>query len=666
MTNSTQENKHESDTLDMHSPNLVDDNVQKIMALFPNCITESEDQHGKLKKAVDFDLLRQELSQSLVEGGQERYRLDWPGKRQAILEANSPIAKTLRPARDESVNFDTTENLFIEGDNLEALKLLQESYLGQVKMIYIDPPYNTGNDFIYDDDFSEDTANFLERSEQIDEEGNRLVTNTESNGRFHSDWLTMMYSRLKLARNLLSDNGLIFISINDKEVHNLKKICDEVFGSDNFIVQFVWRTDGNFDNQAKIKNCHEYVLLYALDKELFDYPLVIDPNVPKSSKLYNTTIRNTVVKNGKKNPPSKVKLPIGFPTSFESGVIKKSLGNFPYIYNDAVIQNFQLQNEITIESGWSSKELLMKFIENDFQSVDDSKSQKTKFSLTATGAIEAIKDRDKVSHVVSVITGLGGSQKANAELEEIDVVFDDYPKPRDLVEYFIKMNNDKDFCVLDFFAGSSTTAHSVISLNYKDNGRRRFIMVQVAQTIYQNENPNEFEFCISNSLAPTIAEISKERIRRAGQKILADNQDKDGIEDLDIGFRVLKIDSTNMKDVYYTPDNYEQATLDNLESHIKEDRTGEDLLFQVMLDWGVPLSLPIEVKEIKGSSVYYVGIDSLVACFDTLSTNLIDEISKDKPLKFVSSELAIAHDQDKTNIKARFAQLSPDTQVKFI
>lgn len=656
----------DKDTLDMHSPDLVDQNINKLAEIFPNCITESRDSHGNLQSVVDFDLLRQELSRKLVEGGQERYRLDWPGKRQAILEANTPVAKTLRPARDESINFNTTENLFIEGDNLDALKLLQQSYLGQVKMIYIDPPYNTGNDFIYKDDFSESAEAFLNRSEQLDEEGNRLVTNFETNGRFHSDWLTMMYSRLKLARNLLSNDGLIFVSINDKEVHNLKKICDEVFGSDNFIVQFVWRTDGNFDNQAKIKNCHEYVLLYAFDKDLFDYPLVIDPNVPKSSKLYNTTIRNTIVKNGKKNPPSKVKLPIGFPASFESGTIKKSLENFPYIYNDAVIQNFQLKDEVNIESGWSSKELLMKFIGNKFQSVDDSKSQKTKFSLTSTGAIEAIKDRDKVSHVVSVITGLGGSQKANSELEEIDVVFDDYPKPRDLVEYFIKMNNDKDFCVLDFFAGSSTTAHSVISLNHKDNGRRRFIMAQVAQTIYQNENPNEFAFCISNGLAPTIAEISKERIRRAGQKILRDNEDKDGIENLDIGFRVLKIDSTNMKDVYYTPDKYSQADLANLESHIKEDRTGEDLLFQVMLDWGVPLALPIEVKEIQGSFIYYVGIDSLVACFDTLSADLIDEISKDKPLKFVSSELAIAHDQDKTNIKARFAQLSPDTQVKFI
>ena len=265
MTNSAQANKNDNDMLDMHSPNLVDDNVQKIMALFPNCITESEDENGKLKKAVDFDLLRQELSQSLVEGGQERYRLDWPGKRQAILEANSPIAKTLRPARDESVNFDTTENLFIEGDNLEALKLLQESYLGQVKMIYIDPPYNTGNDFIYEDNFAEDTASFLERSEQLDEEGNRLVTNTESNGRFHSDWLTMMYSRLKLARNLLKDDGVIFISCDDNEVHNLRKICDELFGSNQLITQICHKSRASISNDKVISSNHNHVLLYAKD-----------------------------------------------------------------------------------------------------------------------------------------------------------------------------------------------------------------------------------------------------------------------------------------------------------------------------------------------------------------------------------------------------------------
>jgi len=663
MTNAAQANKHDNDTLDMHSPNLVDDNVQKIMALFPNCITESEDENGNLKKAVDFDLLRQELSQSLVEGGQERYRLDWPGKRQAILEANSPIAKTLRPARDESVNFDTTENLFIEGDNLDALKLLQESYLGQVKMIYIDPPYNTGSDFIYKDNFTEDTQVFLERSEKIDEEGNRLIDNydlnSETNGRFHSDWLTMMYSRLKLARNLLKEDGLILVNCDENEFSNINKLLTEIFGKKNKIYTFVWHLPRGI-NAGHISKAHEYIVVFAKNKD-------------KLNLFYAKEVKESIERCNKKidvrHPASVINFPKGIRYEGKDQVIKGRIDGSESIeiIGELVFENSLLKEDVSLKAGWTMKNMIEDWLKG--RKVYDTKGQEIlEFFFKENGKLYSRKVNNFYSPK-SVLTECKDSQFARLEIENLVGSQDifDYPKPTVLLKRLISfVIKDKHEIVLDFFAGSSTTAHAVMQLNAEDNGNRKFVMVQLDESIDSDKQKDAYKFCMDNNFEPNIAEISKERIRRAGQKILADNQDKDGIEDLDIGFRVLKIDSTNMKDVYYTPDEYSQAELDNLESHIKEDRTGEDLLFQVMLDWGVPLSLPIEVKEIQGSSVYYVGIDSLVACFDTLTTDLIDEISKNKPLKFVSSELAIAHDQDKTNIKARFAQLSPDTQVKFI
>ena len=653
MTNAAQANKHDSDTLDMHTPNLVDDNVKKIMALFPNCITESEDKNGKLKKAVDFDLLRQELSQSLVEGGQERYRLDWPGKRQAILEANSPIAKTLRPTRDESVNFDTTENLFIEGDNLEALKLLQESYLGQIKMIYIDPPYNTGNDFIYKDDFSENTADFLERSEQVDEEGNRLIDNPESHGRFHSDWLTMMYSRLKLARNMLKDDGAIFISIDENEVNNLVKISDEIFGSDNRIGIITVNGNPRGRDYGGIAKMHDYLLVYKKSSatQINNIPEV-NKKFPFEDELGGFELRELRNRNIAFNSENRPNL------------------YYPFYINPLNQDDNELF-EISLEekSGWV--ELYPKESQG-YKTVWRWGKPKSRENLNIEIKAKGMLDGgyqivEKYRNATRMARSIWLEKGVNTEKGSLLVksLFDGkkyfpFPKPVDLVKNCLHMStSSSNDIILDLFAGSATTAHAVMDMNTLDNGNRKFIMVQLPEKT--EEKSEAFKAGFTN-----IAEISKERIRRAGQKILTDNQDKDGIENLDIGFRVLKIDSTNMKEVYYTPDEYSQAELDNLESHIKEDRTGEDLLFQVMLDWGVPLSLPIEVKQIQGSSVYYVGIDSLVACFDTLTTDLIDEISKDKPLKFVSSELAIAHDQDKTNIKARFAQLSPDTQVKFI
>lgn len=653
----------DNDTLDMHSSDLIDQNINKIADLFPNCITESKDSEGKLQSFVDFDLLRQELSRKLVEGGQERYRLDWPGKRQAILEANSPIAKTLRPAREESVNFDSTENLFIEGDNLDALKLLQESYLGEVKTIYIDPPYNTGNDFIYEDDFAEDTNDFLERSEQLDREGNRLVTNTDSNGRFHSDWLTMMYSRLKLARSLLTDDGIIVISIDENEVNNLKKLLDEIFGEKNFLFQITLLCNPKGRSQDKyIANCHEYLIGYSkqqLEKGTVNIPKNED-EIQKNYKLIDKRgryreleLRNTHREFGKHN--------------------RKNLYYPFFVGKDGNVSLEDKQDTVAIypdwEDGfegcwtWGLAKSRLQIDEITAKKVKENwKIYRKNYAEDASG--EATKQVKSIWTDKEFYTEKG-QITFNKLFKTKNKIFQS-PKSVDTIEQVLSMASNEDSIVMDFFAGSSTTAHAVMQLNAKDGGNRKFIMVQIDESINSDKQKDAYMFCQENELETNIAEISKERIRRAGQKTLEDNQDQQGIENLDIGFRVLKIDSTNMKDVYYTPDNYEQAELDNLESHIKEDRTGEDLLFQVMLDWGVPLSLPIEVKEIQGSFVYHVGIDSLVACFDTLTIDLIGEISKDKPLKFVSSELAIAHDQDKTNIKARFAQLSPNTQVKFI
>ncbi|PKH68066.1 site-specific DNA-methyltransferase [Psychrobacter sp. 4Dc] len=663
----------------MHSPNLVDDNVQKIMALFPNCITESKDDNGNLKKAVDFDLLRQELSQSLVEGGQERYRLDWPGKRQAILEANSPIAKTLRPAREESVNFDTTENLFIEGDNLDALKLLQESYLGQVKMIYIDPPYNTGSDFIYKDDFSENTSDFLERSEQVDEEGNRLIDNyelnSETNGRFHSDWLTMMYSRIRLTKSLLKEDGVIFVSCDENEHAKLKLILDETFGQNNFIADLVW-AGGRKNDSQHISVSHEYIICYVKSLSYLKNKKIIWRQ--KKKGLDNIYKKANKLKKEFKNDYQKIHEELkNWYKNLADGDPSKDHKHYSHMDKNGIYfasdiswpggggPKYEVLHPITQQPvkvpsrGWvtNSQAKMKEWIDNGLVhfGIDENYVPCLKTYL---------KDKEvQTPYSVFYQDGRAASKRLTQLMG--NNVFP-YPKDEEIISELVSMVTSENDIVIDFFAGSSTTAHSIMRSNFENSEERKFIMVQLDEPIDPNKQKDAYEFCLDNNFKPNIAEISKERIRRAGQKILADNQDKDGIEDLDIGFRVLKIDSTNMKDVYYTPDNYEQAALDHLESHIKEDRTGEDLLFQVMLDWGVPLSLPIEVKDIQGSSVYYVGIDSLVACFDTLTTDLIDEISKDKPLKFVSSELAIAHDQDKTNIKARFAQLSPDTQVEFI
>lgn len=474
------------DKLKMHSLDVVQRNIELIGKLFPNAITEVK-RDGKVEHAIDFDVLRQELSNSIVEGREERYQFTWPDKKKAMLAANAPITATLRPVVTDSVGRDGTpggfdsENLYIEGDNLEVLKLLQETYLGKVKMIYIDPPYNTGNDFVYEDDFAQSADEYMRNSGQYDEEGNRLVTNTESNGRFHTDWLNMIYPRLKIAKDLLADDGVIFVSIDDNEVANLLKICNEIFGEENLLCSFCWCTDGNFDNQAKIKRCHQYILMYAKREQAFPAPPVIDPSIPKTSKLYNSEIRNTIVKNGPKNPISEVEIPVGFPCDFEEGKILASNVVWPQYSNDIVVQNKQVTLKTIAKTGWSSKAQLIEFINNGFKPIIDLKGQLTVFTITRTGAIEAVKKRsESQSHVISVLNNLGGSQKANVSLGSLSKYFD-FPKPIELVKYLIQMNEGDDFICLDFFSGSATTAHAVMQLNAEDGGHRKFIMVQLPE-----------------------------------------------------------------------------------------------------------------------------------------------------------------------------------------
>lgn len=629
--------------LKMHTANLVAKNIEKLTALFPNCITETRNEQGEIIKGVDFDLLRQELSEVLVEGEQERYMLNWVGKKESILAANAPIAKTLRPCREESVNFDTTENLFIEGDNLDALKLLQENYLGKVKMIYIDPPYNTGNDFIYNDDFAENTEEFLIRSNQIDEDGNRLIANTESNGRFHSDWLSMMYSRLRLARNLLTDDGVIFISIDDNEQANLKRICDEIFGEQNFVANLIWTNKeggGSSDsNYFRIK--HESIICYAKDK-------------------INLSILGTEISNRERyNGSDEYEIERGkyYLQKLGMGSIQYSESlDYPIEAPDGTLI-FPKDNNRGKKACWRwSKSKFEWGKKNGFIEIKkDSSNIWTVYSKQYLKCDNEGNLINRTQRPMAVIDSFSSTQ-ASKLLEKLNLnSFFSYSKPYELIKWLIErisLNND---IVLDFFSGTSTTAHSVMQLNAEDGLNRRFIMVQLPELIDKKSEAFKSGFV-------NIADISKERIRRAGTKIQTENSDKQ----IDIGFRVLKIDSSNMKDIYYQSDQLDKTMLDHMVSHIKEDRTAEDLLFQVMLDWGIELSLPIERKTIDGSEVYFVAGNTLVACFDKFTMNVVDEIAKVKPLRVVSTELAIMHDQDKTNIKERFKQLSPDTEVKFL
>ncbi|MFA6181513.1 site-specific DNA-methyltransferase [Acidithiobacillus sp.] len=642
------------------SANIVADNVEQLKSLFPELITE-----GPGGVSINVDVLKALVGDNTVTDADEKYGLNWHGKRLARQLALTPSTGTLRPCPDESVDWDTTQNLMIEGDNLEVLKLLQKSYAGKVKLIYIDPPYNTGKDFVYPDNFQDNIKNYLELTGQV-EGGQKISSNTESSGRFHTDWLNMMYPRLKLARNLLRDDGVIFCSIDDIEVSRLRALFDDIFGEENFLAQFIWRTDGNFDNQAKIKTCHEYILLYAKSVECFPHPPVVDPSTPTDSKLFRPEIRNTIIKNGPKNPVSGITLPIGFPADFESGCITSRVTPWPSYLGDAIVKNGKLVNPITVESGWSSKDLALEFIKNNCVPIEDSKGQETSFVIANSGAIEVVKRRsDYQSHVISVLNGFGGTQKATAQLIEIGAFFNGYPKPVDLIRYLVQMAYGKDGIFLDFFAGSGPCGHAVMEQNAKDTGTRRYILVQIPEPLDSSEENQKAAaaYCDQLGKPRTIAELTKERLRRAGAKVKADNPIFAG----DTGFRVFKLDTSNIRAWNPNPANLEE-TLFAHQDHLVEGRAESDILYELLLKLGLDLCVPIEQRTVTAKDVHAIGGGVLMACLaPAISRNDVEalaqgivawhkELSPAGDTTCVFRDSAFADDVAKTNLAAILEQ----------
>lgn len=625
--------------LDMESKNIVDENIERISELFPNVIVESTN-----GKAIDFELLKQELSKEIVDGAKEKYQLTWPGKKEAIVNANTPSKNTLRPNKEKSVDFDNTENIYIEGDNLEVLKILQESYLNKIKCIYIDPPYNTGSDFIYNDKFSKSENEELNESGQIDEDGNRMISNNQSNGRFHSDWLSMMFSRLKLARNLLSKDGLIFVSIDDNEQANLKKVCDEIFGEKNFIGIFCINTTPNARDYGHIGKMHEYALFYAKNIDFAKSNMI--PEEEKkftySDEIGGFNIHPLYNSNEAFTPANRPNLYYPFyvnPNSkTKDGFYEIGLENRPGWIE--VYPPKSVKNGVQFVWRWGkeersrtnlNKEIVGYKVDNEFRIVQ--------------------KMRNSAKLIRSFLYDGGyTSRKGTAEVEEIigSKIFS-FPKPVELIKLFLKSASNEDSIVLDFFSGSGTTAQAVMELNNEDNGNRRFILVQLPEKI----DEKEFE---------TICDLGQERIRKAAKKIKQETN-----ANIDYGFRVYRVDSSNMKDVYYKPSDLGQTNLFDMMSNIKEDRTPEDLLTQVMLDLGLTLDLKIEAKNILNNKVFYVADNALVACFDDIvDINIIDEICKCKPLKVVFKDMSFKSDKDKINLEERVKKLSPDTEISIL
>ena len=605
----------------MESMDMTAQNIEKIGALFPNCITETVDENGKMKKAVNFDLLRQMLSGDVVEGD-EVYEFTWVGKKAAIVEANKPIRKTLRPCKEDSVNWDTTENLYIEGDNLEVLKLLQESYLGKVKMIYIDPPYNTGNDFIYRDDFKQSADEYEGDLGVYDDDGNRMFKNTDSNGRFHSDWCSMIYSRLMLARNLLRDDGVIFISIDEMEHDNLKKICDEIFGESNFVSDIIWKRKRGRDNSARwFSKAHEYLLLYSKNKELFNTGyLELDEETKKAYK------------NPDNDPRGDYRM-LGCWARGTQGGVKYDFTTKEGLYFPERLWLF-------------NKENLTKLDKDNKLIIRGDNIYRKMFIYENKGKIPETLWDDV-------------SNAANAS-DEIKKIFDgivfDTPKPTPYIKRMIEIATDKDATILDFFSGSATTANAVMKMNAEDNGNRKFILVQLPETISENSNATKAGF-------ENICEIGKERIRRAGAKIKEENPNVD----FDSGFCVFKLDESNMKDIFYAPAEYDQNMLSGLESNIKEDRTDLDLLFGCLLEWGLPLSMPYTSEVISGCTVHTYNEGDLITCFDeNIPDEVVKTIAKRQPLRAVFRDSSFDGSPAKINVTEVFKLLAPNTRVKVI
>ena len=615
------------DKLGMKTKDISKEKFEILKELFPNAVTEtvSENKMGgggtvnQVSRTIDIDVLRQEINGNVVEGKEERYEFTWPEKKKAIIEANSPINKTLRPIREESVNFDTTENLYIEGDNLEALKLLRETYLGKIKMIYIDPPYNTGSDFIYNDDFSQSEEEYKEISGNYDEDGNRLFKNTNSNGRFHTDWLNMMYPRLKLARDLLTDDGVIFISIDDNEQANLKKLCDEIFGNTNLKGIFTWRkthTQTNIGDFARVK---EYILCYSKNiKKLF------------FNKIPLTNLSEYRYIDDEGNKFRRVNL------------IDNTRGRYEYS-----ITNFDGKK---ISAKWMKpKEEIEEMIKN---------KEVYWAGQTPYGKNYLSKMLEK-GQIANDFLGIdyGTNQRSTMKLDKLmnGRIFD-FSKPIELLKHFLILGSHSDSIILDFFSGSSTTAHAVMELNAEDSGNRKYIMVQLPEKTVENSDAYKEGY-------KNICEIGKERIRRASKKLKEENPNSN----FDDGFRVLRIDSSNMKDVYYKPEEFTQENLKMFESNIKEDRSGEDLLFQVMLDLGIELSNKIEEKFIQNNKIYDVGENFLIACFDeNITEEVVTEIAKLKPFFAIFKEGNNLTDNTLINFEEIFKTYSPDTKRRVL
>ena len=666
--------------LDLQSPDLVNENFEKLAQLFPNCVTESAE-----GKAIDFDLLKQELSHTVVEGNKERYRLEWPGKREAIVTANLPTTKTLRPVREDSVDFDNTENLYIEGDNLEVLKLLQESYLGKIKMIYIDPPYNTGHDFIYKDTFAQETEKYKEQSGQKDEYNHRLVQNPESSGRYHSDWLSMIYPRLKLARNLLTKDGLIFISIDEKELNNLKIICDEVFGQKNFIEQIAWKNKyGSGALTIGFANVHEYILVYSKD-EIKSIAAPLDEEQKSAYKqkdekyaIRGGYITQPLATNSKDDRPN-LQYPI-----FHNGI--KILPEKQWIWSEERFLEAYRKNEIVINE------------------------KNGKYSVRSKQYLKDENGKFRLGKPISLLNG-PFNQEGTKEIKSYfsSSVFD-FPKPTSLLKYLLSfvINDDENtnFFVLDFFSGSAASADAIMQLNSLDIGKRKFIQVQLPEST--SESSEAYKAGYKN-----ICEIGKERIRRASQQIIENqlqifkekknelekmvgnaleikedewcftegvviddvaekllqeiNRLQLSINNLDKGFRVYRLSDSNMQDVYFRPQDYKQDQLDLFTDNVKPDRTPDDLLAQVMIDWGLPLSLKIEKVSVAGKQVFKVAENSLFACFDDkIDEAFAKEIATQQPLRIVFRDSGFKDDTAKTNVKQLLKQLSPETEMKVI
>lgn len=623
------------DKLRMQSTNGVQENIEKIQSLFPDCVTETIDERtGELVRKVDFEKLQQNLSDVIISGREERYQFTWPDKKKAILLANSPINVALRPCREESVDFDNTQNLYVEGDNLDVLKCLKETYLHKVKMIYIDPPYNTGNDFVYEDDFAESSAEYLANSGQFDEQGNRLVTNTESNGRFHTDWLNMIYPRLKVARDLLTDDGVIFISIDDNEIENLRKVCDEIFGESNFVACFIWKSRQNKDNRniTGVSIDSEYILCYSKKS---------------GDRVFKGTERKI---EQYKNPDNDSRGP--WTSANMVGLATKDAR--PNLHYDLINPQDGI-NYGCPEKGWRyDKNSMAKLIESKRILWPDTPQGRPR----RKAFLSELSD-DNLPGFSSIIENGIFTNTATKEIHALlNGHWFDFPKPSLLIKDFLQQTTLSDSIILDFFSGSATTAHAVMQLNAEDGGKRKFIMVQLPEQTDEKSEAHKAGY-------KTICEIGKERIRRAGKKIKEDSPLT--TQNLDTGFRVLKLDSSNMEDIYYTPKDISQANLFSLVDNVKSDRTAEDLLFQVMLELGATLDSKIATEVVAGKTIYNVADDYLVACFDKdVTDEVVTTIAKMHPLYAVLRDTSMANDSTATNFEQLFKTYSPDTVTKIL